>query len=346
MSQDLVLEQTMKIYSVKIKAVFFLISSALLFSGCVNSVDLGKQAQEQKSFSSMQGSADLSIETTEVSNARTSNPVKILFVGDMMFDRSIREAVEKYGKNDYSYIFELLKEKLSGYDLVAGNLEGPITDKESVSVNTKMDERNNFVFTFDPAVAKVLFDNNIKLVNLGNNHILNKGETGIEQTKKYLDVAGVQYFDEGLAFVKEINGMKIGFVSYNYSVPDSIEAAIENIKLAKKQSDVVIAFPHWGTEYKVGDPGEAIRALAHRFIDAGADAIIGTHPHVIEDSEIYNGKKIYYSLGNFIFDQYFQKETMEGLGVEMIINPDRSKEYSELKFEMTKRGQTIFKAKP
>lgn len=268
-------------------------------------------------------------------------PIKILFVGDMMFDRYIREGVNKYGGGDYDYVFGQIKDKLTEYDLVVGNLEGPITDKSSVSVGTAMDEKKNLDFSFGPAVAKTLADNNIKLVDLGNNHILNQGEDGLAQTKKYLGEAGVQYFgDTGKMEVVEINGTKIAFVNYNYSIAGSFERTIEDIKNLKNKSDIVIVCPHWGTEYKAGDPGQKIRAEAYELIDAGADLIVGGHPHVVQDSEDYKNKKIYYSLGNFIFDQYFQKETTEGLGVEVLINPDRTMEFSELKFEMDKRGQT------
>ncbi len=306
----------------------------------------------------MQSAIDLKNENNQVAESQIGDikPVKILFVGDMMFDRYIRQSVAKYGKGDYNYIFELLKDKLAGYDLVVGNLEGPITEKESISVDTEMDEKKNLVFTFDPAVAKMLFKNNIKLVSLGNNHILNQGEEGVRETKKYLDAAGVEYFgdtgtgeesvDHSQSLALGVKEMKIGFMNYNYSISNSVEAAIENIKKAKEQSDFVIVCPHWGNEYKMDDPGANIRALAHRFIDAGADAIIGTHPHVVQINEEYKGKNIYYSLGNFVFDQYFQKETMEGLGVELTINPDGAMEYNELKFKMTKKGQTIFKVEP
>jgi len=318
----------MKNDNAKFKIIIFLFI-VLFFSGCMN-------------FSADKKLADPARQNIfqEPSIPEPKEPIKILFVGDMMFDRYIREAVGKYGNGDYNYTLEPVKEKLAEYDLVVGNLEGPITDNESVSVGTAMEEKNNFRFTFDPAVAKTLFDNNIKLVNLGNNHILNQGERGVVETKKYLDSVGVDHFDEGSTFVKEINGIKVGFVNYNYTVLDSVEAMIENIKSAREQSDFVFVCPHWGTEYKIGDPGETVRSLAHRFIDAGADAVIGTHPHVVQNSEEYLGKKIYYSLGNFIFDQYFQKETMEGLGVEMTIQLDGAIGYSELKFEMTKRGQT------
>jgi len=354
-------------HNAKLKAVFIFTLSALFLFGCAQNVDLREQARESKakeqSLSAFENSVDLKEEKNNQlleNNATEKKPIRILFVGDMMFDRHIREAVEKYGGparipmsasgseagKDYNYILEPVKESLSQYDLVVGNLEGPITGNKSVSVATKMDERNNFIFTFDPSVAQVLAENNIKLVDLGNNHILNQGEKGVEQTKKYLDEAGVGYFgdtgnDESSTLVKDFREIKIGFVSYNYSVPNSIEIAVENIKSAREQSDVVIVCSHWGTEYKTGDPGATIRALAHRFIDAGADAIIGTHPHVVQTSEEFQGKKIYYSLGNFIFDQYFQKETMEGLGAEVMIKSDGTIEYNELKFEMTKKGQTM-----
>lgn len=271
--------------------------------------------------------------------------VKILFVGDMMFDRYIRQAVGKYGEGNYDYILDPIKDKLVGYDLIVGNLEGPITERNSVSAGTAMDEKRNLVFTFDPAVAKTLAENNIKLVNLGNNHILNQGEEGLVHTKKYLGEAEVQYFgdtgaDGSPALVKNIGGTKIAFVNYNYAIGGSFEKAIESIKNIRAQAETVIVCPHWGTEYKTGEPDSQIKNMAHKFIETGADAIIGGHPHVVQGSENYKNKKIYYSLGNFVFDQYFQKETMEGLGVEMTNNPDSTLEYGEVKFEMTKKGQT------
>ena len=318
-----------------INKIVFLALAMLAFSGCAKNASLTKN-------NNIIPENPVPIQVADIQNKKQ---LKILFVGDMMFDRYIREGVKKYGKGDYNYIFASIKDKLAGYDLVLGNLEGPITDKSSVSVGTAMDAKENLKFTFDPAVAKALADNNIKLVDLGNNHMLNQGDDGIVQTKKNLDEAGVQYFgDTGGggdgAILKNIGGTKIGFVNYNYSIVGSFERAVEDIKSVKSKTDIVIVCPHWGTEYKVGDPEQKIKAEAYKLIDAGADAIIGGHPHVIEDSEIYKNKKIYYSLGNFIFDQYFQKETMEGLGVEVLIKPDLTMEFSEVKFEMNKRGQT------
>lgn len=311
----------------------------LFFFGCSNNANI----TEKKSI---ENPAETSQQTSLLQEPRKE--IKLLFVGDIMFDRYIREDVEKHG-GDYNYPLQPVKDFLSQYDLVVANLEGPISENDSKSVNTRMDEKNNFVFTFDPAVAKVLEENNIRLVNLGNNHILNQGESGLAETKKYLDKAGVSYFGNtgsldlgGLSRkIISLGGVKIGFVNYNYSAKGSLESAMQNIAEAKEQSDIVIVYPHWGTEYKTEDPGENVRSLAHRFVDAGADAVIGTHPHVIENEEEYNGKRIYYSLGNFLFDQYFQKETMEGLGVVLTVEPDLAMKYDTVKFEMKQNGQTV-----
>lgn len=323
-------------YNSKLKIIFFFLS-AFILAGCANSLDL-KQKQSTESASSV---------SDKTSNVQNKKPVRLLFVGDMMFDRYIRQVAQMRG-NDYDYIFSGVKDDLAQYDLVIGNLEGPITDKSSVSIGTAMDEKKNLVFSFDPTVAQTLARNNIKLVSLGNNHILNQGEEGLAETEKYLDGAGVKYFGdtggENQEFIiREIGGMRIGFVNYNYSVPHSFEKAVSDIQNIRSKSDIVVVFPHWGTEFKTGDPGQEIRSEAYKFIDAGADVVVGTHPHVIETSEDYKGKKIYYSLGNFIFDQYFQKETSEGLGVELAIKSDLTLQYKEVRFVMNKKGQTEIK---
>jgi poly-gamma-glutamate capsule biosynthesis protein CapA/YwtB (metallophosphatase superfamily) len=320
--------------NIKFKIIIFL-GAILLISGCVNKVNNSYKLKNNISQSSPQ----------VVLPEEPKKEARVLFVGDTMFDRYIRAAAEKHG-GDYNYPLSQIRDYLKQFDLVAANLEGPITGNESRSVNTNMDEKSNLVFTFDPKSAGALAENNIKLVSLGNNHILNQGESGLAETKKYLDGAGVAYFGdigrtESSTLRAKVGGIKIGFVSYNYSVAGSAERAIADIENMKKQADLTVVCPHWGTEYKVGDAGNAIHVLAHQFIDAGANVIIGTHPHVIENEEDYKNKKIYYSLGNFLFDQYFQKETEEGLGVILTIEPDLAMKYDTVKFKMAKSGQTV-----
>jgi len=275
---------------------------------------------------------------------------EVLFVGDIMLDRGVRYFSEKAaGDRANDFVFEKIHSELLSNDLVVANLEGPVTDNESVSVTAKMESPESYFFTFDPSWAKTLFENNIRLVNLGNNHILNFGGKGLAATKNYLKKAGVNYFgapDYPRIKTTEINGVKITFISYNeFSAYGEIESAavIEEIQKAKQFSDVIIVFSHWGAEY-LSEPAESVENLAHEFIDAGADLVIGSHPHVIQPIEVYKGKRIYYSLGNFIFDQYFSEKTKKGLGAVLKIEKtgdDIKMEFEEINFYTQPNGQTI-----
>jgi poly-gamma-glutamate synthesis protein (capsule biosynthesis protein) len=129
-------------------------------------------------------------------------------------------------------------------------------------------------------------------------------------------------------------------------LPEDIEqkSTIEEIQKAKQYSDIIIVFCHWGTEYSlIADDG--LKNLAHSFIDGGADLVIGSHPHVIEPMEEYNGKRIYYSLGNFIFDQHFNNNVRNGLGVEVKIDKNtKQMNFTEKSFYLDDNGQTIEKS--
>ncbi len=145
-----------------------------------------------------------------------------------------------------------------------------------------------------------------------------------------LDEAGVAYFGlpqnfgtDAIATTTTINGYKIAFVNYNQFLGQSDpEKTIQAIWKARSftgdNAKFVVVYAHWGDEYV--PETEMQRVLAHRFIDAGADVIIGSHPHIIQSHESYNGKDIYYSLGNFIFDQYWNEDVRKGMGVEVTID--------------------------
>jgi len=283
---------------------------------------------------------------SEAAHLETKFPseVKILFLGDLMFDRWIRQVSEKRGDD---FVFEKIKNLLQGEDLVIGNLEGPITDKTSVSVASVFGSAENYVFTFPPQTASDLFQENIKLVNIGNNHILNQGQAGLADTEKYLKDARVGFFgdpeNQNLRFkIYDLRNLKIAFVNYNQFMPDAEKQTLKDINDAKTQdADIIILYTHWGTEF-VSEPSRKIKDLAHEFVDAGADLIIGSHPHVAQTKEIYKGKTIHYSLGNFIFDQYFRDDTQKGMGVEVSIDPKTKKiDFKEYNFSLLKNGQTV-----
>ena len=269
----------------------------------------------------------------------------LLFLGDLMFDRNIRQVALKNG-NDF--IFEPLKDWLAQSDLVVANLEGPITQNQSVSVNTLPGEQNNFIFTFDPSLARTLFNKNIKLVSLANNHILNFGEKGLLTTEKFLSESNVEYFgqpqSELAILIKEIGGLKIALVPYNQFIGNSATESVktlEEIKSLKEKVDLVFVYAHWGQEY-LPVAEEKTKRLARQFVEAGADLVIGSHPHVIQDKEEYQGKMIYYSLGNFIFDQYFRPEVKRGLAVKIKINlAEKKMEFEEIHLCLQSNGQTV-----
>ena len=276
------------------------------------------------------------------------NSVQILFVGDLMFDRGIRYYAQNppAGGGENNFIFEKVSNFLQNNDLVLANLEGPITDSKSVSSDTKVGSTDNTIFTFDKSLAKTLFEENIKLVNLANNHILNFGQKGIDSTEKYLDSAHVSYFGAPggeKSTIKEVDGVKFGFVSYNeFVAKPSLEqiSAINEIISLKEKADIVVVFCHWGKEY-FSEPSQADRELAHKFVDAGAGLVIGSHPHVIVPMEVYKNKRIYYSLGNFIFDQYFSENVRKGLGVVLSINKQtKQMSFEEKNFYLEINGQT------
>ena len=271
--------------------------------------------------------------------------IQLLFVGDIMFDRGIRYYAKQNGGNDF--IFDKISPTLAENDLVVANLEGPITNNKSISSGTAPGSVNNYFFTFDPSITKTLFEKNIKLLNLGNNHILNFGREGLLSTKIYLDESGVNYFgapNGGRSIIKNINGLKIAFVSYNEfsgNIENEQIATIDEIKKIELNADIVVVFSHWGNEYELV-PADSQKDSARQFIDAGADLIIGSHSHVIQPMEIYNGKRIYYSLGNFVFDQYFNEDVRQGLGVIVKINKQTKQlDFLEKHFYLGPNGQTI-----
>lgn len=278
----------------------------------------------------------------------TPKTAKIMFAGDLMFDRGIRYYADKNGGNDF--IFEKITDLLKQNDLNIANLEGPITNNKSKSAGSKIGSTNNYYFTFDPSVAKTLFEQNIKIVSLGNNHILNFGANGLAQTKKYLDEQKVSYFgspDYPKSISTEINGIKITFINYNefanLDLAINQKSTLEEIQKAKGFSDIIIVYCHWGVEYaKTSTKAQEI--LAHQFIDEGADLVVGSHPHVTQTTETYKEKKIYYSLGNFIFDQYFDENVRNGMGVIVTIDQKtKTLSFEEKNFYLENNGQTSVK---
>ncbi len=245
----------------------------------------------------------------------------ILFGGDMMFDRSIRQYADINGGD---YLFNCLDPLLRSADLVVANLEGPITGNPSVSEGSAVGSAANFTFTFPTTTAALLQRHHVGAVTLANNHIYNQGAAGVRSTISYLDAAGVANFGDplnaGVANL-DVSGVPIALIGYNDFIPQGGTASttLAQIARAKQEGRVPIVFAHWGVEYAPASPARVV-ALAHRFVEAGAGAVIGAHPHVVENSEVYRGAPIYYSLGNLIFDQYWDAAVSHGRMVELSVS--------------------------
>ena len=245
------------------------------------------------------------------------NVTTLLFGGDVMLARSVNTQMKK--RNNYSWPVEKIKSFTSKADLFMVNLESPF----GVSC---MPTDTGMVFCADPQSITTLTDSGVDVVTIANNHIFNQGEEGFVETIKILNKNNIVPVGAPLAGAQQniitTKNIKIGILGFNDipPYPKTINKLTENnlvnqIKLLRPQVDILIVTPHWGNEYSMRSLRQ--KTLAHLAIDSGADAVIGHHPHWVQENEDYNGKPIYYSLGNLIFDQMWSEETKKGLMVQL-----------------------------
>jgi len=260
-----------------------------------------------------------------VKNQKKNDITTLSFVGDIMLTRGVESSVIKNFEGDYNKLFENVSE-LKNADILFGNLEGDVSDTGN-NVGSEYSFRMNSLVL--PALKNAGFD----IVSFANNHVGDWNMNAFKDTLARLENIGILKTGAGEnkneaenPTIIEKNGVKFGFLGFSDVGPNWIEAKentpgillasdpnIENIiKNAKTKCDVLIISFHFGEEYELTHNTRQ-ENLAHMAIDKGADMIIGHHPHVMEDIEEYKGKPIVYSLGNFIFDQYFSKDTMRGM---------------------------------
>lgn len=264
--------------------------------------------------------------------------VSILFVGDMLFDRYIRQVAIAEGED---FIFSCIDPLLQKPDFVVGNLEGPITSEPSVSIGSKVGSPENYRFTFPTSTAALLSRHNVRVVNLGNNHISNFDLDGVRSTRQFLTDVGVNYFgglwgDEPI-FRFDKGTTHISFIGYNEFGGNEPEHVAQKIKNEKESGRIVIVYTHWGEEYS--EDIASLRDIAKSFAEAGADAIFGSHPHIVLPHERIGKTDVYYSLGNFIFDQYFNEAVSTGLAVELSFSKE-GMVFKEYKTYTQKDGKT------
>ncbi len=231
-------------------------------------------------------------------------------VGDLGLGRHITSTARK--KNDFSWSFQQISYWLLSNDFNLANLESPII------ANCPEGLTGTFTFCGDDRFLPYLKSNKFVL-NLANNHILNYGVAGLSQTHSYLSQNEITYFPK--FSTKVINGINFGFLGYDFITYPKLDSAslIADVKTYNSQVDWLVVSIHWGNEYL--PKAETWRVdLARKLIDAGADIIHGHHPHVWQDYEIYKEKPIFYSFGNFIFDQSWSYETSHSKIARLVLS--------------------------
>jgi len=315
-------------------SILVFISSSFLFWG-----KSGSNNFEKKNSLIANQSKILPIDlpkTTGEALARKS--LKMVFLGDMMLDRDAGLKIKQKG---LAYIFEKTKDSELFYnnDIISCNLEGAVTNGAQ-----HYPPDISYDFAFSPEIIGQLKNYGFNFFNLANNHIMDQGQRGLNETKQNLEMLGLNYsgcpdgqIAECSGKIIQVKNWQIGLVGFSmvYAKLDQ-EMLQKTIKDLADKTDLVIVNMHWGSEYQHRF-NQAQQEIAHKLIDLGADVVVGHHPHVVQGIEIYKDKPIFYSLGNFIFDQYFSQDTQQGLAVLVDINADQ-RHFSLIPLT-SKRGQ-------
>ncbi len=238
----------------------------------------------------------------------------LIAAGDLMVGSWVKEEIRR---NGYDYPFRQIQPLLKEADLVFANLEAPFGTRGTPVEKT-------YTFLVDTALVGVLKAGRVNLVSIANNHILDYGEEALQETMQLLKRQGIAFGGAGRnltearrAALLQIKGTKIALVAYSLTFPKSFWATdssagacfpshtfvYRDIQKLKRENDLVIVSCHWGEELRETPKPYQVK-LAHRLINAGADVVLGHHPHVVQGIEVYRGKIIAYSLGNFIFGSY------------------------------------------
>ena len=275
------------------------------------------------------------------------DPVRLIFVGDIMLDDEPGRVVRRGG--DPLAAFAAV---LNDADYRIGNLECPIA-----TAGKPLDNKL-FSFRADPRVLRVL-EGRFDALGVANNHSGDHGQAAFLETLSHLAGHGIAVFGGGRTLAEahrplwiEIRGLRIAVLGYNEFKPRSFEAGAEwpgiawsedaqvvaDIRAARAAgADLVIPFMHWGWE-RERQPSERQRQLARTMIDAGADLVVGGHPHVTQGTEYYQGKLIVYSLGNFVFDGFDYPAAKNGWLLRLTVDKNGLVDWDTLAAEIDDDG--------
>jgi poly-gamma-glutamate synthesis protein (capsule biosynthesis protein) len=257
----------------------------------------------------------------------------LLFTGDIMLSRAVGARMQAL--KDWAFPFRLISDTLHTADLRFCNLECPVSDRGR-------NLHHLYSFRADPKAIDGLVAAGFNVASQANNHTYDWGPDALLDSLERLRAAGIQPVGAGqnilaahYPLLVHVDSLRIAFLAYVNIDPKEATAGVDrpgvawldpaqaltDIRFAQPLADIVIVCPHWGVEYALKPtPGQV--DLAHQMIDAGADLIVGSHPHVVQPVEKYHDRWIAYSLGNFIFDQE-GPNTHRGLMLKAIVRDHR-----------------------
>jgi poly-gamma-glutamate capsule biosynthesis protein CapA/YwtB (metallophosphatase superfamily) len=285
-----------------------------------------------------------------------ASEIRIAAVGDIMLGGTAEPEMQRYG---YDYPFERTHSILRQAQIVFGNLEGPLTEGGTSEIPKK------YVFHSPPdMVAPALARAGFNIVSLANNHSLDYGLQGLEDTRTALEKEGIQGVGAGRNLAEARTpvymvkgGVTVAFLAYSLTFPEEFWAGPDkpgtafgheqdvrsDVAAARQKADIVVVSFHWGQEGKTELRDYQVQ-LAHAAIDAGASAVLGHHPHILQAVERYQDGVILYSLGNFAFGSYSNTATRSVVALLTF----RNRQWSELRLLPinVRNAEVVFQPRP
>lgn len=283
------------------------------------------QQKETASSGSVEPGEGSVIKIENEEPADEENQAVLLFAGDILLSDHVLKAYQQAG-GIHGVLDEGYRSLIAGADSFIANQEFPFSDRGTAAADKE------FTFRLAPEKVSVFQEVNLDIVSLANNHALDFGRDALEDTITTLDLAGIAHIGAGnnldeakTPVIREVGGITVGFLGATRVIPAADWAAgrynsgmlatydpaelLAAIKELRKNCDYLVIYVHWGVE-RATIPESYQRSLGQQYIDAGADLVVGSHPHVLQGIEYYKGKPIVYSLGNFIFGSSIPQTAM------------------------------------
>ena len=303
------------------KSILFALVCALCLTGCQKAPPTETTAQTETAIPVMV--TESAAETTApAETAPTEERFLLTFVGDCTLGANPKNSYAEVGfpkvvGEDYAYPFQNVVSFFESDDATFVNLEGTLTDVGNPADKT-------YTFRGSPAYSHILTDNSVEVVTLANNHSFDYGQAGYDSTRTVLEEAGIPYGERDSGVLIELDcGLKVGLYGMVYYKLDVEDMKAEIAALREQGAELVIVAPHWGVEGSYR-PTQLQIDVGHAAIDAGADIVWGSHPHVLQPIEEYGEGILYYSMGNFCFGGNSKPEDFDTvlLQQEVIRSPE------------------------